>query len=82
MLGVSLAGTFHNFIWYSVAVLDIIPQNRLMSFVLEAVKRNTGKITVTIILLLLALYFYAIVTYLVWPDQVTCRDLQLLAICN
>jgi hypothetical protein len=77
MLGVSLAGTFHNFIWYSVAVLDIIPQNRLMSFVLEAVRRNTGKITATILLLLLALYFYALVTYLVWPSQVTTRFINL-----
>ncbi|KAG5188285.1 hypothetical protein JKP88DRAFT_304976 [Tribonema minus] len=69
MLGVSLAGALHTLVWYSVAVLDVVPQSRIMTFVLDAVRRNTGKIAVTVLLLLMSLYFYAIVSWLVWPGQ-------------
>ncbi|CAM9561599.1 unnamed protein product, partial [Phaeothamnion confervicola] len=53
----------------SVHVLDLIPQIRLMGFLVDAVMRNAGKIMVTVLLLLVALYLYAVVTYLAWHDQ-------------
>jgi ABC-type enterochelin transport system permease subunit len=70
MLGVSLAGALHALVWYSVALLDVVPQSRVMAFVLGAVQRNVSKILVTVLLLLLCLYFYAIISWLVWPGQV------------
>ncbi len=49
--------------------VDVIPQIRLMKFLLEAITRNSHKIWLTVLLCLVVLYVFSTFSYLVFRDQ-------------
>lgn len=55
--------------WYAPILLDVIPQIRLMSFLLDAITRNIGRIFFTLLLAIVFLYLYAIISYIFFRDQ-------------
>lgn len=54
--------------------MDVIPQIRLMKFLLEALTRNSHKIWLTVLLCLVVLYVFSTISYLVFQNQVSSRD--------
>lgn len=50
--------------------VDVIPQIRLMKFLLEALTRNSHKIWLTVLLTLTMLYVFSTISYLVFQNQV------------
>lgn len=48
----------------------MIPQIRLMKFLLEALTRNSHKIWLTVLLTLTMLYVFSTISYLVFQNQV------------
>lgn len=49
--------------------VDVIPQIRLMKFLLQAITRNSHKIWLTVLLCLVVLYVFSTISYLVFQDQ-------------
>ena len=47
---------------YAFCVVDVIPQIRLMKFLLEAITRNSHKITLTVLLCMVVLYVFSTVS--------------------
>lgn len=54
--------------------MDVIPQIRLMAFLLEAVTRNSHKIWLTVLLTLTMLYVFSTIAYLVFHNEVRLRQ--------
>lgn len=54
---------------YAFCVVDVIPQIRLMKFLLEAITRNSHKIWLTVLLCLVVLYVFSTISYLVFRDE-------------
>lgn len=65
----SLLGFFVSTNWYAPPLLDLIPQIRLMSFLLEAIRRNIGRIFYTLLLAIILLYMYSVVTIAFFKNQ-------------
>ena len=49
--------------------MDLIPQIRLMSFLLDAIARNTSRIFYTLLLAIILLYLYSVITIVFFPNQ-------------
>jgi hypothetical protein len=66
---VSLLGFYVSSYWYAPPLLDLIPQIRLMSFLLEAIRRNIGRMFYTFLLAVILLYMYSVVTVAFFKNQ-------------
>ncbi|CAE7654728.1 Itpr2 [Symbiodinium microadriaticum] len=81
LCGFSVLGFFVSPHWYAPALLDIIPQIRLMSFLIEAITRNTSRIFYTLLLAIVLLYLYSVITIVFFKNQYglaghfACNDL-------
>ena len=71
LFGFSALGIFYYLGWYVPCVLDVIPQIKYMTFLVDAIKANVLKICLTIFFCLILLYVYAVVTFLFMPNQVS-----------
>lgn len=69
MISLSLLGFFVSPYWYAPPLLDLIPQVRLMSFLLEAIRRNVGRIFYTLLLAIILLYMYSVITIAFFKNQ-------------
>ena len=57
-------------IWfYAPCLVDVLLQIRYMSFIVTALSRNMITISLTILLVVLFLYFFAVVAHLFFPNQ-------------
>jgi hypothetical protein len=65
----SCLGLYSSPSWYAPLLLDLIPQVRLMSFLLDAISRNTGRMGYTLLLAVLLLYMYSVLTIAFFPNQ-------------
>jgi hypothetical protein len=81
LCGFSALGMYISTYWYAPAILDIIPQIRLMSFLIEAITRNTSRIAYTLLLAIVLLYLYSVITIVFFQNQYSlaghfaCNDL-------
>lgn len=55
--------------FYAPTLLDIIPQVKIMSFILTAIHRNLVHLFFTVVLAVLFLYLVAVFVYSIVPDQ-------------
>jgi len=69
LLTLSLLGFFSHRLWYAACVIDIIPQIRMMEFLLESISRNISKLFLTVLLGVIMLYIFSTVTYLLYADE-------------
>lgn len=70
LVACSGAALFAGRIWfYALCLVDILAQIRYMSFIVTALKRNMLSISLTILLVVLFLYFFAVGAYLFFPNQ-------------
>jgi len=69
---------------YPFCVVDVIPQIRLMKFLLEAITRNSHKIWLTVLLCMVVLYVFSTISYMVFQNQYGfqgMKDCDTLATC-
>ena len=70
LAGCSGIALFTGRIWfYAPCLVDVLLQIRYMSFIVTALSRNMITISLTILLVVLFLYFFAVVAYLFFPNQ-------------
>lgn len=69
LCGFSLLALFFDPFWYAVVLLDVVPQIALMSFLVEAITRNTKKILYTLLLAAVFLYLFAVANVVFIPNQ-------------
>jgi hypothetical protein len=65
----SLLAMIVNPFFYAPVLLDIIPQVRILSFILTAITRNRAHLFFTVVLAVLFLYLVAVFVYSIVPDQ-------------
>ena len=70
MLACSFLGLFWS-AYYSLCLLDVIPQLRYMSFLGTAISRNVGRIGLTLLLTIVILYLCAVFAVIFMPDEVS-----------
>jgi hypothetical protein len=81
LMAFSAAGILVNPYFFAPILLDLINQIRLMSFLLEAITRNLGRIAYTLLLAIIFLYLFAVITIVSFEDQYAlagksaCKDL-------
>jgi len=73
MMFFSLMGMFDH-LWYAFAVMDVVFQIRMMSFLLESITRNLTKLTLTILLSFVVLYIISLVAYILFTDEYSLAD--------
>ncbi len=62
-------GLFVNPFFYAIVLLDIIPEVKIMSFILTAIRRNYLHLIYTVVLAIVFMYLVAVFVYLVVPNQ-------------
>jgi hypothetical protein len=65
--------------WYSLVLLDIVPQIPLMLFLVDAIVRNWKKILYTLLLAAIFLYIFAVAAVTFIPNQYSFDGRQ---VCN
>ena len=81
LMGFSACGILINPYFFAPILLDVINQVRLMSFLLEAITRNLGRIAYTLLLAIIFLYLFAVITIVTFKNQYAlagksaCNDL-------
>jgi hypothetical protein len=70
LVACSGAALFSGRIWfYALCLVDLLAQIRYMSFIVTALRRNMLSISLTILLVVLFLYFFAVGAHLFFPNQ-------------
>ena len=69
MLGLSVLALFFDKLWYSLCLLEIVPQFKMMLFLVESVYRNLTKICFAILMALILLYLFAVADFQFMRNQ-------------
>ena len=65
----SLLALFVNKYWFAPCLLEVVPQFRLMSFLVESVYRNLSKIFFSILMAYILLYLFSVVSFVFMKNQ-------------
>lgn len=70
LVSCSGAALFAGKIWfYAPCLVDLLAQIRYMSFIVTALRRNVTSISLTVLLVVLFLYWFAVFAHLFFPNQ-------------
>jgi hypothetical protein len=70
LVSCSGAALFAGKIWfYAPCLVDLLAQIRYMSFIVTALRRNVTSISLTVLLVVLFLYWFAVLAHLFFPNQ-------------